>query len=680
MYICSFIKGIHDANGSDVELRLAALGNWANLGKAVSHAMPYKGLMLTLSATNPQDSKRSHTLHGGVAGMTEHAKLHVNAFVNRETTSAVALSHTLRVQVPPLNMLPKRHGQFAVAETVFCKGQAPHNLCSLDRDMVRSGLDMQRVAADDAEAGNRDELIGVSFRFDACIGLASMPTIVPWALVSPGKVITMSTAFHSDNTIDIHVNDMNVATFVPVTPNWHASPVMASAHNGHRVCWMSQYQRMTFLSPNPADEKCSVEAAAAHTQSWSNYSHFGWYNYMKMPHDFQLRMSGPELALRAYEPNDRVEMLKNTISQVATWYGRIATPRAQELVIRAPEGHGFGAETLGRVATVSVHYADHASAAFRDIMTGWQDVSGQDMPNHKDFFPRAAGGVILEAQGGYILTSRKAVLGSASGPIGAEPPACRQFLIKCSSLRNAVAADKPEACLVARIVKLSSPELDLALLKVERGMGQGTALSRGTINPALINPGTYGSRGVKLLTRSMRKCLKPLNKLGKESTFPVTTMGWTHHEHDHTGWTSGSASVPASDLAYTNQEVVSTAKALPHMLASNPVYFELKGSSEAHHKCTGNRDTDTDRESAILAGITLQDTAVEAGRAASTSRFVPAQLIQSFLSACSQGHPHPLLDAKASEYGMPACIKLNVDERTGMFSAGTSHGMPTYQD
>lgn len=664
-----------------MEFRLANFGHWADLGRGVSHALPYKGFMLKLAATNPQESKRSLTLHGGVAAMTEHAALHVKAYVEGETTSSVALSHTLRVQVPTLKMLPSRKGHFAVAETVFCQGQPPYNVCSLDKNMIRSGLDMQRVAADDAEAGNRDELIGMSFRFDACVGLASMPTIVPWALVSPGKVITLSTAFHSDHTADVHVNGMNMLTFVPVTPKWHDSPVMQKAHNGHRVCWMSQYQRMTFLAKDPADEQCSLQAAQRHMQSWSNYTHFGWYNYMKMPHDFELHISGPELALRRYDPADRVEALKSTISSVATWYGRIATPRASELVIRAPEGHGFGAETLGRVTAVSVHYADHATDKFKDIMTGWQDVNGQDMPNDKEFFTRAAGGVILDAQNGYILTSRKAVLGTVAGAVGPEPPACRQFLIKCSSLRNSIASDKPEACFVARVVKLSSPDLDLALLKVERGMGQGTALSRGTINPAGINPATYGSRGVKLLTKGMRKCLKPLHAGGSDGAFPITAMGWSHHEHDSTGWAVQQSKVSPAQMSTKSQEVARVEGDFPHMLTANPVFYELKDSSDKHHKCTGNRDTDTERESPILAGVTLHAGDAEAGRAASTSAFVPAQVLQSFLSACKRGsQAEPLLDERSEEYGIPTCVTLSVNERTGMLRPQSTQGVPSYLD
>ena len=638
--------------------------------------------MLNLQATNPQDSQRSLSLHGGVAALTQHAKLHVGAFVDRETSSSVALSHTLRVQVPTLKDLPRRKGHFAVAETVFCEALPPHNQCALDRSMIRSGLDMQRVAADDAEAGNRDELVGMSFRFDTCVALASLPTIVPWALVSPGKVITLSTAFHSDSTMDVHVNGNNVLTFVPVTPQWHESPVMAKAHNGHRVCWMSQYQRMAFLAKDASDTQCSLATAQQHVQSWKNYTHFGFYNYMKMPQDFTLHISGPELALRRYDPADRVEMIKSTISSVATWYGRVATPRASELVIRAPEGHGFGAETLGRVATVSVHYADHASDKFKDIMTGWQDVNGQDMPNDKEFFPRAGGGVILDAHGGYILTSRKAVLGAADGPTGPEPPACRQFMIKCSSLRNSIAADKPEACFVARVVKLSSPELDLALLKVERGMGQGTAMSKGTINPAGIVPSTYGSRGVKLLTKSMRQCLKPLHKKGPTpGALPITAMGWSHHEHDSTGWAALQGTVDGAQMATQVQAPATAAGAFPHLLPTSPVFYELHGASDKQHKCTGNRDTDTERESPVLAGVTLHSDDAEAGRAASTARFVPAQLLQSFLEACQRGgQPHSLLDSRAAEYDIPTCVTLSVNERTGMLQARNSHGVPSYLD
>ena len=141
-------------------------------------------------------------------------------------------------------------------------------------------------------------------------------------------------------------------------------------------------------------------------------------------------------------------------------------------------------------------------------------------------------------------------------------------------------------------------------------------------------------------------------------------------------------SVPRSAFGATAPAVAAVeSAAFPSLLATSPVFYELDGASEAESKCTGSRNTDNDRESAILAGITLHEADAEVGRAAHTSRFVPAQTIQAFLSACANGrNQHQLLDPMAAAYGMPACITLNVDAKSGMFRAGSTNGLPSYVD
>ena len=117
------------------------------------------------------------------------------------------------------------------------------------------------------------------------------------------------------------------------------------------------------------------------------------------------------------------------------------------------------------------------------------------------------------------------------------------------------------------------------------------------------------------------------------------------------------------------------------MLPTSPVFYELKDAGDKQHKCTGNRDTDADRESPVLAGVTLHDADAEAGRAASTARFIPAPLLQAFLEACQRaGSPHELLDSRSGEYDIPTCVTLGVNERSGMLSARSTHGIPSYLD
>lgn len=646
-------------------------GTWADLPSRPSHAMPYSGIRLGL----PMGEAGGPVVRGGLAPITPVTARHLEEFVTGSLGAGIALSHTVRVLLPDLTNLPTTPGQFSVFESVLCTAPSQTEPCAVDSHMVRAGLDLQRAAAADAPVGSRDVLMGAGFRFDTCNAVAAMPLQVPWMNMAPGTVATISVAFHTDATVDVQVNGMSAAVYVPHTKAWARSPAMATPPGySQPFCHLSVYQRALYLGSPDSAPVCDLDHIQSHVKGWARATHWGYYSFMNMPPSYTQHASTPELALRQFKPADRLQALRTTTSSLATWYGRIQTPVPADMVLRAPEGHGFGAVTIGRVAVMSVHYMDHTSGAFASLATFWEDIQGGDIPGRSDMFPYAGGAVVLNPEDGYILTTRTAALGGQDVQ-GAEPPACRQFLIKCSSAPAAIPNDAPQPCFVARLVKLSSPELDLALLKVERGLGMGTARSPGTINPATITPSTYGARGVKFLTDGMRKCLR--RTMHKAVDAPAAVMGFNGATPD-ARFASGIVVAKRVLGKAQDAETLPVQGSAPPVLAGSPVFFELEGTSPAVHKCAHSTDTHPDRESALLLGVASAPGNLHA---ASASNMVPVQAVQRFLDACSAGtHVPAELDPESRRMGLPECVRLEVNSRTGMVKQAHARGLPAYAD